>query len=199
MTDKTERKATIERKTTETEISVKLAVDGSGKAEIETGVPFLTHMLTLFAKHGHFDLNIHAMGDTDVDDHHTSEDIAICLGQAFRDALGDKHGLHRYGHVFVPMDEALAQVVIDLSNRPYYVGRGGFPAQKVGSFDTELVDEFLSKLATEARMNLHVIHHYGHNTHHMIEAAFKALGRAMDEATSIDPRIKGVPSTKGLL
>lgn len=197
MTDK--RKATIERKTNETEISLQLAVDGSGEAELETGVPFITHMLKLFAKHGQFDLNVQANGDTDVDDHHTTEDVAICLGQAFREALGDKHGIRRYGSAFVPMDEALAQVVIDMSNRPYYVGAGNFPSQKIGTFDTELVEEFLSKLASEARMNLHVINHYGRNTHHMIEASFKALGRAMDEATSIDPRVKGVPSTKGML
>lgn len=194
-----ERKAEVERKTNETDITLKLNVNGSGKAELETGVPFLTHMLELFAKHGQFDLTVRANGDTDVDDHHTTEDIAICLGQALRDALGDKHGIRRYGNAFVPMDEALAQVVIDLSNRPHFECRADFPTQKVGTFDTELIDEFLWKLALEARMNLHVIVHYGRNTHHMIEAVFKALGRALDEATLQDPRVKGVPSTKGML
>jgi imidazoleglycerol-phosphate dehydratase len=193
------RKAAVERKTTETDIVLELTVDGEGLANLDTGVPFLTHMLELFAKHGQFDLNVRANGDTDVDDHHTTEDIAICLGQALREALADKAGIKRYGQAFVPMDEALTQVVVDLSNRPHLEFRGEFPSQKVGTFDTELVHEFLWKLATEARMNLHVIVHYGSNTHHMIEAVFKALGRALDEATLIDPRVKGVPSTKGML
>lgn len=194
-----QRIASIERKTNETDIALELAVDGSGQAKLETGVPFLTHMLDLFTKHGQFNLTVRANGDTDVDDHHTSEDIAICLGQTLLDALGDKHGIKRYGNAFVPMDEALAQVVVDLSNRPHLEFRGDFPAEKVGTFDTELVHEFLWKLALEARMNLHVIVHYGQNTHHMIEAVFKALGRALDEATIVDPRVKGVPSTKGML
>jgi imidazoleglycerol-phosphate dehydratase len=159
----------------------------------------MTHMLDLFTKHGQFNLTVDANGDTEVDDHHTTEDIGICLGQALREALGDKRGIKRYGNSFVPMDEALAQVVVDLSNRPHLEMRAEFPGQKVGTFDTELVHEFLWKLALEARMNLHVIVHYGKNTHHMIEAVFKALGRALDEATTIDPRIKGVPSTKGML
>ena len=140
-----------------------------------------------------------AAGDTEVDDHHTTEDIGICLGLALKEALGDKKGIRRYGNAFVPMDETLAQVVVDLSNRPHFELRGEIPRGKVGTFDTELVEEFLWKLALEARMNLHVILHYGRNTHHMIEAIFKALGRALDEATMIDPRVKGVPSTKGVL
>jgi imidazoleglycerol-phosphate dehydratase len=135
----------------------------------------------------------------DVDDHHTSEDIGICLGQVLRESLGDKTGIKRYASVFVPMDEALAQVIIDISNRPHFEMRGEFPSAVVGSFTVELVHEFLWKLALEARITLHVIVHYGRNTHHMIEAVFKALGRALDEATSIDPRVKGVPSTKGVL
>ena len=166
------REAAIERKTNETDISLSFAVDGQGKSELSTGVPFLNHMLDLFTKHGHFNLNVQATGDTEIDDHHTVEDIGICLGQALREALGDKAGIKRYASVFVPMDEALAQ---------------------------ELVHEFLWKLALESRMTLHVIVHYGQNTHHMIEAVFKALGRALDEATSIDPRVQGVPSTKGVL
>jgi imidazoleglycerol-phosphate dehydratase len=193
------RTAEISRKTNETNISLSLNIDGEGKSDLETGVPFMTHMLDLFAKHGQFDLNIVANGDTDVDDHHTTEDIGICLGQVLKDALGDKKGIKRYGNAFVPMDEALAQVVVDLSNRPHLEIRAEFPSQKVGTFDTELVHEFLWKLALEARMNLHVIVHYGQNTHHIIEAIFKALARALDEATTIDPRIKGVPSTKGML
>lgn len=194
-----ERVATVDRKTNETNIQLSLAIDGEGFSELETGVPFLTHMLDLFAKHGQFDLSVHAKGDIEIDDHHTTEDIGICLGQALREALGDKRGIKRYGNAFVPMDEALAQVVVDLSNRPHLELRGEFPSQKVGTFDTELVHEFLWKLALEARMNLHVIVHYGHNTHHMIEAVFKALARALDEATTIDPRVKGIPSSKGML
>ncbi len=194
-----ERVATIDRKTNETNIQLSLGIDGEGFSELETGVPFLSHMLDLFAKHGQFDLSVHAKGDIEVDDHHTTEDIGICLGQALREALGDKRGIKRYGNAFVPMDEALAQVVVDLSNRPHLELRGEFPSQKVGTFDTELVHEFLWKLALEARMNLHVIVHYGHNTHHMIEAVFKALARALDEATTIDPRVKGIPSSKGML
>lgn len=193
------RLATINRKTNETDIQLSLQIDGEGKAKLHTGVPFMNHMLDLFAKHGQFDLTVHADGDTDIDDHHTTEDIGICLGQALKEALGDKKGIKRYGNAFVPMDEALAQVVIDLSNRPHFELRGELPRQKVGTFDTELVEEFLWKFALEARMNVHVIIHYGRNTHHMIEAVFKALGRALDEATMIDPRVKGIPSTKGML
>ncbi|PLR67300.1 MULTISPECIES: imidazoleglycerol-phosphate dehydratase HisB [Bacillaceae] len=194
-----ERTASLQRKTNETDISLALAIDGEGISELNTGVPFMTHMLDLFTKHGQFDLTVAAIGDTDIDGHHTTEDIGICLGQAFREALGDKKGIKRYGQAMVPMDEALAQVVIDLSNRPHFEFKGEFPNSTVGSFDTELVHEFLWKFALEARINLHVIVHYGRNTHHMIEAVFKALGRALDEASTIDPRIKGVPSTKGML
>ncbi|MGG0888281.1 imidazoleglycerol-phosphate dehydratase HisB [Cytobacillus horneckiae] len=193
------RTSELRRKTNETNIQLSINIDGEGSSNLETGVPFMTHMLDLFAKHGQFDLMIDAKGDVEIDDHHTTEDIGICLGQAINEALGDKRGIKRYGNSFVPMDEALAQVVVDLSNRPHLEMRAEFPNQKVGTFDTELVHEFLWKLALEARMNLHVIVHYGHNTHHMIEAVFKALARALDEATSIDPRIKGIPSTKGML
>ena len=193
------RQAAIKRITNETDIELEFSIDGEGRTELETGVPFLTHMLDLFTKHGQFDLKVNANGDIEVDGHHTTEDIGICIGQALREALGDKKGIKRYGNAFVPMDEALAQVVIDLSNRPHFELKGEFPSSQVGTFDVELVHEFLWKLALEARMNLHVIVHYGHNTHHMIEAVFKALGRALDEATMIDPRIKGVPSTKGML
>ncbi|MDE5414100.1 MULTISPECIES: imidazoleglycerol-phosphate dehydratase HisB [Alkalihalobacterium] len=195
-----ERTASIERNTGETQIKLQFSIDGEGKSDLNTNVPFMTHMLDLFTKHGHFDLTVDAKGDVEVDDHHTTEDIGICLGIALKDALGDKKGIKRYGNAFVPMDETLAQVVVDLSNRPHLEFRAEFPSQKVGTFDTELVHEFLWKLALEARMNLHVIVHYGHNTHHMIEAVFKALARALDEATQIDERAKGrIPSTKGML
>lgn len=193
------RQADVSRKTNETNIQLAFNVDGTGISEIETDVPFLNHMLDLFTKHGHFDLNIKAQGDIEIDDHHTVEDIGICLGQTLREALGDKRGIKRYSSVFIPMDEALAQVVIDVSNRPHFEYRAEYPSSQVGSFQTELVHEFLWKFALEARITLHVIVHYGQNTHHMIEAIFKALGRAVDEATTIDPRVTGVPSTKGVL
>jgi imidazoleglycerol-phosphate dehydratase len=197
--NKMSRVSSVKRQTNETNIELTFNIDGEGQSNITTGVPFLNHMLDLFAKHGQFDLIVQASGDTDVDDHHTTEDIGICLGQVLREALGDKKGIKRYGNAFVPMDETLAQVVVDLSNRPHLEMRAHFPSQKVGTFDTELVHEFMWKLALEARINLHIIVHYGQNTHHIIEAIFKALSRALDEATTIDPRIKGVPSTKGML
>jgi imidazoleglycerol-phosphate dehydratase len=193
------RTAEWKRVTKETNISLRFTIDGEGRADIDSGVPFLNHMLDLFTQHGKFDLELKANGDTDIDDHHTTEDIGICLGLALKEALGDKKGIRRYGQAWVPMDDALAQVVIDLSNRPHFEMRGEIPSSRVGTFDTELVHEFLWKLALEARMNLHVIIHYGRNSHHMIEAVFKALGRALDEATLLDPRVKGVPSTKGVL
>ncbi|WP_313892998.1 imidazoleglycerol-phosphate dehydratase HisB [Psychrobacillus sp.] len=193
------RTASIERMTNETKVFVEIDLDGEGKADIETGVPFMDHMLDLFTKHGLFNAKIKAVGDTHIDDHHTTEDIGIVLGQAVKEALGDKKSIKRYGNAFVPMDDALAQVVIDISNRPHLEFRAAFPTEKVGQFDTELVHEFLWKFALEARMNVHVIVHYGVNTHHMIEAIFKALARAIDEAITIDERVKGVPSTKGLL
>jgi imidazoleglycerol-phosphate dehydratase len=193
------RAAVISRQTNETNIKLNFNVDGEGQAEIISDVPFLNHMLDLFTKHGQFDLRVDAVGDVEIDDHHTVEDIGICLGQALLNALGDKKGIKRYASVTIPMDEALAQVVIDVSNRPHFEYRAQYPGATVGSFQVELVQEFLWKFALEARITLHVIVHYGQNTHHMIEAVFKALGRALDEATSIDPRVKGVPSTKGVL
>lgn len=194
------RYAKIERKTNETQIAIEIDLDGEGIATVNTGVPFMDHMLDLFMKHGFFNGQIIANGDTEIDDHHTTEDVGIVLGQAIKEALGDKKGIKRYGNAFVPMDDALAQVVIDCSNRPHLEFRAEIPSQKVGTFDTELVHEFLWKFALEARMNVHVIVPYGHNTHHIIEAIFKALARAIDDAVQIDPRLKGkVPSTKGLL
>ncbi|WP_338554031.1 imidazoleglycerol-phosphate dehydratase HisB [Paenibacillus sp. KS-LC4] len=199
MAELTGRVSEVARKTNETDIKLAFSVDGSGAASLETDVPFLNHMLDLFTKHGQFDLTVNAKGDIEIDDHHTVEDIGICLGQTLREALGDKRGIKRYASVFVPMDEALAQVIIDVSNRPHFEYRAEYPSSQVGSFSVELVQEFLWKFALEARITLHVIVHYGQNTHHMIEAVFKALGRALDEATSIDPRVQGVPSTKGVL
>ncbi|UIO42039.1 imidazoleglycerol-phosphate dehydratase HisB [Brevibacillus brevis] len=199
MSEGKQRAAQIERNTNETQIALSFAVDGAGESKQNSGVPFLDHMLDLFTRHGHFDLTVKAKGDIEIDYHHTVEDIGICLGHALREALGDKRGIKRYGNAFVPMDDALAQVVIDISNRPHLEYRATYPTNMVGQFPTELVHEFLWKLALEARINLHVVLHYGHNTHHMIEAIFKALGRALDEATTIDPRVKGVPSTKGVL
>ncbi|MFD1427485.1 imidazoleglycerol-phosphate dehydratase [Kroppenstedtia sanguinis] len=193
------RSAEIYRETGETRIRVRIDLDGTGKAHLQTGVPFLEHMLELFCKHGLFDLWVEADGDLEVDDHHTVEDIAICLGQAIREALGDKTGIRRYGQAWIPMDESLGQVVLDLSNRPHLEFRADFPAQRVGRFDTELVHEFFWKLALEARMNLHLILHYGGNTHHRIETLFKALGRALDEAVAVDLRVTTVPSSKGVL
>lgn len=193
------REASVQRKTKETDIELSIHLDGEGISTLETGVPFFNHMLDAFTKNALFNLDVNAKGDIEIDDHHTVEDIGICLGQALKEALGDKKGIKRYGNSFVPMDDALAQVVVDLSNRPHFEMRGDIPGSRVGTFDTELVHEFLWKLALESRMNLHVIIHYGRNSHHIIEAVFKALGRALDEATMIDPRIKGVPSTKGML
>lgn len=194
-----QRSGEIERVTSETHILLSVLVDGSGQTDLMTGVPFLDHMLDLFAKHGQFDLRVEAKGDIEIDDHHTVEDIAICLGQALKKALGDKKGIRRYGNSLVPMDDALGQVVVDLSNRPHLEFRAKFPSEQVGSFSTELVHEFFWKFALEARANVHVIMHYGLNSHHMIESLFKALGRALDEAVQIDPRVKGIPSSKGVL
>lgn len=193
------REGYVTRKTLETEISVEFQLDGTGEVELSTGVPFLEHMLDLFAKHGQFNLQVKAKGDIEIDDHHTVEDIAICLGQVILQAIGEKEGIRRYGNSFVPMDDSLGQVIIDLSHRPHLEFHADFPMQQVGTFATELVHEFFWKLALEAKMNLHVILHYGKNTHHMIESLFKALGRSLDEATQIDPRIQGVPSSKGVL
>lgn len=199
MSEQQKRTAQIERNTKETQISLTFGIDGTGESKLDSGVPFFDHMLDAFTRHGFFDLQVQAKGDIEIDYHHTVEDIGICLGNAVREALGDKKGIKRYGNAFVPMDDALAQVVIDISNRPHLEYRATYQTSMVGQFPTELVHEFLWKFALEARINLHVILHYGHNTHHMIEAIFKALGRALDEATMIDPRVKGVPSTKGVL
>ncbi|MYL49126.1 imidazoleglycerol-phosphate dehydratase HisB [Halobacillus litoralis] len=193
------RASRIERKTRETDIQLELGIDGGGKADLDVQVPFLSHMLELFTKHGLFDLSVVGRGDVEVDDHHLTEDIGICLGQALREAVGDKYGMKRYGSMTLPMDETLVTVAVDLSDRPHLEWRAELPKDRVGTFDTENVHEFFWKLAVEARMNLHIVLHHGHNTHHIIEAMFKAFARALDEATQIDPRVKGVPSTKGSL
>jgi len=193
------RKAVIERKTAETDITMELELDGSGENAIQTPVPFFNHMLTQVAKHGFFDLKVSARGDVEVDDHHTVEDVGIVLGQAFKEALGNKAGIRRYGQKTVPMDEALASVIIDFSGRPFLAYNLALPKTKVGGFDTELVKEFFVAFANQAGATMHVNLAYGENLHHIIEAVFKAFGRALDEATGPEGRIEGVLSTKGKL
>lgn len=193
------RMVALERVTKETQIKLVLDIDGTGDAKICTSVPFLDHMLNLFARHGLFNLQIEAKGDIDIDFHHTVEDIGIALGDAFRQALGDKRGIHRYGHAVVPMDETLVSVAVDLSGRSYMVYQVNLPKIKIGDFDVELVREFFTAFAGNCAVNLHVNLIYGDNTHHIVEACFKAFARAMDEATQLDERIEGVMSTKGKL
>lgn len=193
------RQATIERKTNETDISLTIDLDGQGNVEVKTGVGFFDHMLDHLGRHGLFDLTIRAKGDLHVDAHHTVEDVAICLGQAIDQAVGDKAGIFRYGHFAVPMEETLAEVTVDLSGRPMTVYRVDYPGSKIGEFDVELVEESLRALANNARLNLHVNVPYGTNNHHIAEAIFKALGKALRMAIAPDPRCKGVPSTKGTL
>lgn len=193
------RSATIERNTSETKIRLSLSLDGSGETAIRSGVPFLDHMLNLFARHGLFDLSVEAAGDIQIDFHHTVEDIGIVLGDAFRQALGDKKGICRYGQVMVPMDETLVSAVADISGRPYLVYNVALPKAKVGDFDVELAQEFFQAFVNHCGMNLHINLLYGDNLHHIIEACFKAVGRAMDMATRVDPRVDGVMSTKGVL
>ena len=194
-----QRKSQISRKTGETDIMLVLNLDGSGKSKINTGVGFLDHMLDLFTRHGLFDLEISAKGDLLVDAHHTVEDVGIVLGQALKEALGDKKSIKRYGSCFVPMDESLALAAMDLSGRPFLVFDADLPVQKLGTMETELVEEFFRAVAFNSAMNLHIKLFYGNNTHHIIEAIFKAFGRALDHAVLIDSRIEGVMSTKGSL
>jgi len=194
-----DRTATIERKTRETDISVGLTVDGSGKVTVDTGLGFFDHMLELFAAHGLFDLRIKAQGDLQTGGHHTVEDIGICLGSALSDALGDRAGINRYGHAIVPMDESLAMVVLDLSGRPYLAYEDGPVAENIAGFDSALVPEFLRALVNHSRMTLHVRVLAGSDVHHTIEAVFKGLGRALRQAVAPDSRSRGIPSTKGVL
>lgn len=193
------RTASIDRKTAETDIQLTLTVDGSGASDVKTGVGFLDHMLTLFARHGLMDLTVRCVGDLHVDQHHTVEDVGICLGQALEQALGDKKGIVRYGSFNVPMDEALVQVSLDLSGRPFLVCSLDVRNRKIGDFDAELAAEFFRAVSSSARMTLHIHQFYGDNAHHIVEAAFKAFGRALDAATRRDERVTGVPSTKGVL
>ena len=193
------RRAEINRRTRETQIQLELALDGTGRADIESPAGFLNHMLTLLARHARVDLKVKASGDTGVDLHHTVEDIGICLGQALDQALGRKEGITRFASAAVPMDEALAEVALDLSGRPYLVYNVRFPGERIGEFETQLVGEFLQAFVTHARLTLHVAVPYGSNDHHMAEAVFKALARALKAAVAIDPRAGGVPSTKGVL
>lgn len=192
------RRARVARKTRETDVQVELHLDGKGLVDLATGIPFLDHMLHLFAAHGYFDLTVKAKGDLEVDQHHTVEDIGICLGQAFKEALADKAGVRRYGSARVPMDEALAQVTLDLSNRPFLHFNVRF-APVSAALDPQLVQEFWRAVAVHGGMTIHIEVPYGENTHHIMEAIFKAMGRALDRATRLDPRAPGPPSTKGML
>lgn len=193
------RTATIERKTTETQILLTINVDGSGTAAVKTGIPFMDHMLTLFARHGFFDLEVQAVGDLDVDAHHTMEDLGLVLGTALRQALGDKHGIRRYGSFYVPMDETLARVVVDLSGRPYLVYQAALPMDTINGLSVRLFQEFFQALTNTLGANLHIDVIRGEEVHHIIEAIFKAFARALDQATQYEARQQGVPSTKGTL
>lgn len=193
------RTAKVTRKTTETDIALTINLDGGGKYSVESPAPFLNHMLELFARHGLFDLAVKATGDSEIDLHHSVEDIGICLGDAVDEALGDKAGIKRYGTSTVPMDEALATAVVDLSGRPFLVYEVEFGSDKVGEFDLELFEEFFKSFSVHARANVHIVLHHGKNAHHMAEACFKAFARSLSDAVRIDPRITGVLSTKGKL
>jgi imidazoleglycerol-phosphate dehydratase len=194
------RKAESKRKTKETDIKAEVNLDGAGKYSVDTSIPFLDHMLSLMCKHGSFDLKIKARGDVDIDDHHTVEDIGIVLGKVFREALGDLKGISRYGQASVPMDESLASVTLDISGRSFLVYKVDFPKRsKLKGFDPDLIEDFFHAFVSNAGITLHVGMLYGRNTHHIIEAIFKAFGRALRQAAEIDPRVKGVPSTKGRL
>jgi imidazoleglycerol-phosphate dehydratase len=193
------RQARIERNTAETQIALALDLDGSGAAKVETGIPFFSHMLDAWARHGLFDLTVDARGDLEVDHHHTVEDVGICLGRGLKDALGDKRGIARYGQAFVPMDEALVHAAVDVSGRPFLVFNVPLARTRISNFDLDLVKEFMRALAFNAEITLHLTLHYGDNLHHIAEAVFKAAGRALREATRLDPRVRGVPSTKGTL
>ena len=193
------RTARIDRKTAETEISLELNLDGSGQANVATGVGFFDHMLTLLAKHAAIDLTVAAKGDLHVDQHHTVEDVGICFGSALRQALGDKAGIRRYGHFTLPMEETLVTSAIDFSGRYFLVFQAAFPSPKIGDFDSELVEDFWQATAANALCNLHVVLHHGRNSHHISEAIFKATARALRMAVESDPGMTGVPSTKGTL
>jgi imidazoleglycerol-phosphate dehydratase len=193
------RKAMVERKTRETDITVDVDLDGQGRASIDTPIPFLSHMLEQLSRHGLFDLKIVARGDVEIDGHHTTEDLGIVLGKAVLQALGDRAGIRRYGAATLPMDEALVTVAMDLSGRPFFVWKVPLPKAKIGSWDSELAEVFFEAFARSAQANLHVHLHEGQNLHHIVEICFKAFAKALRQATEIDPRVVGVPSTKGSL
>jgi imidazoleglycerol-phosphate dehydratase len=193
------RQAAVDRRTKETQIRVRLALDGTGRSDIHTTIPFVDHMLELFAKHGFFDLTVQATGDTHIDDHHTVEDVGIVIGEAFKRALGTKVGIRRFGWATVPLDETLVQVTVDLSGRPYLVYKVELPQRRIKAFDLNLFEDFFQAFMTHAAMNVHVNLLYGRNPHHMMEAIFKAFAKAMDQATGLDERVRGVLSTKGTL
>jgi len=193
------RTATIHRQTAETDISLELNLDGTGQSQLTTGVGFFDHMLTLLAKHALFDLTVDAKGDLDVDAHHTVEDVGICFGKALAEALGDKTGITRYGSTTLPMEETLVTSALDLSGRMWFVFQVAFPTEKIGDFDSQLVDVFWQAVAANALMNLHLVLHHGENSHHIAEGVFKATARALRQAVSIDPKQPGVPSSKGTL
>ena len=193
------RKGEVTRKTKETRIILRLDLDGFGEHSISTGIPFFDHMLSLFAMHGFFDLHIEAEGDIGVDFHHTVEDVGICLGDGFKEAIGDGKGLRRYGMAIIPMDETLVSVALDLSMRPYLVYHPGLKKRKIGLFDLDLIEEFYRAFVNHSGITLHINTLYGRNTHHIIEAIFKGVGRALDMASALDQRVRGVMSTKGRL
>jgi len=193
------RTASIQRDTSETHIQLAVELDGTGRSEVETGVGFFDHMLTLLSKHSLLDLTVKAQGDLQVDPHHTVEDVGICFGQALVQALGNKAGIRRYGYVTLPMDEVLVTAAIDLSGRPYCVWQAAVPTEMLGTFNAPLAEEFWRAVATHGAMNLHILCHYGRNTHHIVEGIFKAAARALRLAVETDPRVIGVPSTKGVL
>lgn len=194
-----ERKATINRETKETNIFIELNIDGKGINEIDTGIGFLNHMLTHISKHGFFDLKVKAVGDLDVDSHHTIEDVGIVLGKCIKEALGNRIGIKRYGSSIVPMDEALVLCAVDISGRPIYISNAEFTVERLGSFDTEMVEEFFRAVCINSGINMHIKVLDGKNNHHIAEAMFKAFGKALDEASQMDSRIEGVLSTKGTL
>jgi imidazoleglycerol-phosphate dehydratase len=195
----TKRAAQVNRTTRETAIRLALNLDGTGRAKVHTTIPFLDHMLELFAKHGRFDLTLQAKGDTHIDDHHLVEDLGIALGEAIARALGPKKGIARYGNFLLPMDEALSYVALDLSNRPYFVFKVKWSSPRIGRFDALLLEHFFESVAASARMNLHMALRYGKHPHHVAESLFKGFARALSEAVRRDPRVRGVPSTKGRL